>query len=77
MNYIDLEGEDPMRFGIEVSMTGSYQLRTATEGADYMTREYSYVEMLEPFAMFVNGHQVQLPKELIDKIEESLISYLD
>ena len=77
MNYIDLEGEDPMRYGIDISIEGIFQKKTGIEGAEHITNEYSYVEELEPFSLSVNGHKVQLPEELRKRIEESIISYLD
>ena len=77
MNYIDIEGEDPIRFGIEISIAGIFQTQTGIEGSGYMTHEYSYNEVVEPFHLTINGHSVELPKELRQSIEESIMSYLE
>ena len=74
MKTIDLEGCDPERLGIEISIQGIYSQRRGIEGAEHMTREFSYVDTLEPFRLLVNGHEISLPDSLRAAIEESIIS---
>jgi len=75
MDFIDLTGEDPSRFGIELSIEGVYAKRKGIEGAEHMTNEYYYIDVLEPFSVLINGQKVSLPKDLISTIEENIISY--
>ena len=72
MHTIDLEGCDPERLGIEISIQGIYSQRRGVEGAEHMNREYSYVDTLEPFRLLVNGHEISLPDSLRAAIEESI-----
>ena len=74
MKTIYLEGRDPERLGIEISIDGAYAQRGGTEGAEHMTREYAYVDTLEPFRLLVNGHEISLPDSLLAAIEENIIS---
>ena len=74
MRTIDIEGQDLERLGIEVSIGGIYSQRRGIEGAEHMTREYAYVDTLEPFRLLVNGHEISLPDSLRASIEENIIS---
>ena len=76
MKTIYLEGYDLERLGIEVSIEGAYSQRRGIEGAEHMTREYSYVDTLEPFRLLVNGHEISLPDSLRAAIEENILSNL-
>ena len=72
MQEIYLEGCDPERLGIQVSIEGVYAQRRGVEGAEHMTREFSYIDTLEPFRLLVNGHEISLPDSLRAAIEESI-----
>ena len=74
MKTIYLEGRDPERLGIEISIGGAYAQRGGTEGAEYRTREFSYVDTLEPFRLLINGQEISLPDGLRAAIEENIIS---
>ncbi len=71
---IDLEGRDPESLGIEISVEGVFREGRGTEGAEHMTREYAYVDTLEPFRLLINGHEISLPDSLRAAIEENIIS---
>lgn len=71
---IDLEGRDPESLGIEISVEGVFREGRGTEGAEHMTREYAYVDTLEPFRLLINGHDISLPDSLRAAIEENIIS---
>jgi len=74
MQEIYLEGCDPERLGIQVSIEGVYAQRRGIEGAEHMTREFAYIDTLEPFRLLVNGHELSLPDGLRAAIEENIIS---
>lgn len=74
MQTIYLEGRDPERLGIEISVEGVYSQRRGIEGAEHMTREYAYVDTLEPFRLLINGQEISLPDGLRAAIEENIIS---
>ena len=69
---IDLEGRDPESLGIEISVEGVFREGRGTEGAEYRTREFSYVDTLEPFRLLINGQEISLPDGLRAAIEENI-----
>ena len=69
---IDLEGRDPESLGIEISLEGVFREGRGTEGAEYRTREYSYIDTLAPFRLLINGQEISLPPSLRDAIEENI-----
>lgn len=72
MRTIDLEGCDPERLGIEITIQGVYSQRRGIEGAEHMVREFAHIDTLEPFRLLVNGHEISLPDSLRAAIEESI-----
>ena len=77
MKVVDLDGNDPIDYGIEINMTGRVQLVNSMEGADYRWNKYEYPELIEDVKLFVCGTEVPLPKELQHQIEEIISTYLE